>query len=412
MFNNLLKLSPLIPKRTFLKQNYKNFTVLGIETSCDDTGVALVNSDGIVLGEALYSQQDLHLKYGGIIPPRAQDLHRQNIEKAVTECLDKSNTNISNVNVIAVTNCPGLPLSLLIGVRYAKYLSKKYSKPLLPIHHMEAHALSVRMEMKNINYPFLCLLISGGHSQLVLIKSPTDFFLLGETLDDAPGEAFDKVARKLKLRNNPRFEWLNGGAAIELAASECENANRYEFPLPLARNRDCQFSFAGLKNSAFRTMKEVELENEIRPDEIIPYYKDFCAGFQKAVTRHLSHRTQRAIEYCERKKIFTENTEKSLVISGGVACNDYIFNALSIMADHYNYTTYRPSKQLCRDNGAMIAWNAIEKLKQNSSLYLDNQDLNEINIIGKCKLGLNIIDDVIKENISCKWIQIGKVMKS
>lgn len=153
----------------------------------------------------------------------------------------------------------GLPLSLLVGLRYAKYLARKYQKPIMPIHHMEAHALMARMTHK-VPFPFLCILVSGGHSLLTLVKSTSQFYLLGETLDDAPGEAFDKIARRLKLRNLPQYAWLSGGRAIEQAAMLSNNPRRYDFPLPLSHYRDCQFSFAGLKNTATRHIVQQEKE--------------------------------------------------------------------------------------------------------------------------------------------------------
>lgn len=153
----------------------------------------------------------------------------------------------------------GLPLSLLVGLRYAKYLARKYQKPIMPIHHMEAHALMARMTHK-VPFPFLCILVSGGHSLLTLVKSTSQFYLLGETLDDAPGEAFDKIARRLKLRNLPQYAWLSGGRAIEQAAMLSNNPRKYDFPLPLSHYRDCQFSFAGLKNTATRHIVQQEKE--------------------------------------------------------------------------------------------------------------------------------------------------------
>lgn len=153
----------------------------------------------------------------------------------------------------------GLPLSLIVGLRYAKYLARKYRKPIIPIHHMEAHALMARMTNK-VPFPFLCILISGGHSLLTLVKSTSQFYLLGETLDDAPGEAFDKIARRLKLRNLPEYAWLSGGRSIEQAAMSSDNPRKYDFPLPLSHYRDCQFSFAGLKNTATRHILQQERE--------------------------------------------------------------------------------------------------------------------------------------------------------
>lgn len=185
---------------TLVKPKFVRPLILGIETSCDDTGAAIVDGNGTLFGEHLHSQQSTHLQYGGIIPPIAQDLHRKNIENVVCETLRKSNFGFSDLDAFAVTNRPGLPLSLLVGVRYTKHLARKHSKPIIPVHHMEAHALMARMENR-INYPFLTLLCSGGHCLLAFVKSYNDFYLLGETLDDAPGEAFDKVCISVNRLN-------------------------------------------------------------------------------------------------------------------------------------------------------------------------------------------------------------------
>lgn len=167
-------------------------TVLGIETSCDDTGCAVVDSSGKILGEALNSQQQIHLNHGGIIPPIARDLHQQHIEHIVQDALRLASIQLSDVDAIATTVKPGLPLSLLVGMNYGKHLSCKSGKPLIPIHHMEAHALTIRMVQK-VDFPFLVLLISGGHCLLAVAQAVDKFLLLGQSLDDAPGEAFDKL---------------------------------------------------------------------------------------------------------------------------------------------------------------------------------------------------------------------------
>uniref|UniRef100_A0A182RKV9 N(6)-L-threonylcarbamoyladenine synthase n=1 Tax=Anopheles funestus TaxID=62324 RepID=A0A182RKV9_ANOFN len=231
--------------------------VLGIETSCDDTGAALVTGTGKVLGEYIHSQQSSHLRFGGIIPPVAQDIHRANIENVVNKTFQLANISPNDIDAVAVTNRPGLPLSLIVGMRYAKHIARTYDKPLIPIHHMQAHALMARMN-STIRYPFLCLLVSGGHSLLVFVESTARFRLLGETLDDAPGEALDKIARRLKLRNVAEYAQMSGGQAIEVAAQKATNTAAYEFPLPLSKYRDCQFSFAGLKNTATRHILERE----------------------------------------------------------------------------------------------------------------------------------------------------------
>lgn len=217
------------------------------------------------------------------MPPVAQDIHRANIENVVNKTFEIAGLTPKELDAIAVTNRPGeyfllqynlaflinqvlienyrpsgLPMSLIIGMRYAKHIARKYDKPIIPIHHMQAHALMARMTTP-IPFPFLCLLVSGGHSLLVFIEGTDRFRLLGETLDDAPGEALDKIARRLKLRNVAKYEHMSGGQAIELAAlAGASQSSAYDFPLPLSKYRDCQFSFAGLKNTATRHILEQE----------------------------------------------------------------------------------------------------------------------------------------------------------
>jgi N6-L-threonylcarbamoyladenine synthase len=320
----------------------------------------------------------------------------------VTSTIEKSGFTVDDLDAIAVTNRPGLPLSLTVGVRYAKHLARKQFKPIIPIHHMEAHALMARMTDRSVQFPFLCLLISGGHTLLAYVKSVTEFYLLGESIDDAIGEAFDKTARLLKLRNVPEYEWLSGGAALEMAASKSKNPDRYEFPLPIARYRDCQFSFAGLKNNAKRFVDYEEKSLQLSPIDLPPYYEDFCAGFLKACTRHVLHRTQRAIEFCDRKDLFRDVEQRTLVISGGVACNNFIFEALSQMADQFGFRTVRPIKSHCTDNGIMIAWNGVERFMINSDL---TTNYGEIRPIGRCPLGTSWIKQVTDTAIACKWVK-------
>lgn len=323
----------------------------------------------------------------------------------VEDCLSNANLTISDLSGIAVTNRPGLPLSLIIGVRYAKHLARKYDKPLIPIHHMEAHALTALMN-NNVKYPFLCLLASGGHSLLVYVKTVSEFFLLGDSLDDSPGELFDKISRDLKLRNIPEYSWLSGGAAIEKAAKLAKCPARFEFPLPLARQRDCQFSFSGLKNTARRHIEQMEKKHSLGPDEVIPHYEDFCASLLRAVTRHLCHRTQRAIEFCDAENLLPSNDlSRFLVFSGGVACNDFIFDSVSQMAGQFGLMSVRPMKKYCTDNGVMIAWNGVEKLTRGIDLH-EKERIDEIVIQKRSPLGVNSTDKVRDKSIACKWVKI------
>ncbi|XP_023162000.2 probable tRNA N6-adenosine threonylcarbamoyltransferase, mitochondrial [Drosophila hydei] len=378
--------------------------MLGIETSCDDTGIAIVDTTGRVHANVLESQQKFHTRYGGIIPPRAQDLHRTRISAAYERCLEEAQLQPEQLAGIAVTTQPGLPLSLIVGLRFARHLARRHRKPMLPVHHMEAHALQARMEHPNeISYPYLCLLISGGHSQLAMVYGPGRLTLLGETLDDAPGEAFDKIARRLRLYVLPQYRLWNGGRAIEHAARNAENPTAFEFPLPLSQQRNCNFSFAGIKNNSFRAIRKREREERTPPDGIISNYRDFCAGLQNAVSRHLMHRTQRALEYCLERQLFG-SAPPTLVVSGGVANNDAIFENLNHLASAYNCRCYRPSKLYCSDNGVMIAWHGIEQLVQDRDQSL-RLDIDNIDIAGSAGFQQSMVADVELAAIKCKWIK-------
>lgn len=231
-----------------------------------------------ILGEAIHTQRE-SVMFGGVLPPVAQDYHRRNIERVVEESLKQSNVNVEDLDAIAVTNRPGLKMSLSVGLRYAKHLARKHRKPIIPIHHMEAHALTARIE-HDVEFPFLCLLISGGHSLIAVAQSLDKFVLLGDSIDGAPGEAFDKTARYLKLNNLKQFENKSGGQSIEQAARLCsEPTDKYEFPLMLCRYLDCQFSYSGIKNTAKRHIDLQKKLMKLDVDEVIPDYADFCANF-------------------------------------------------------------------------------------------------------------------------------------
>ncbi|XP_017016074.2 probable tRNA N6-adenosine threonylcarbamoyltransferase, mitochondrial [Drosophila takahashii] len=379
--------------------------VLGIETSCDDTGIAIVDTAGRVRANVLDSQQEFHTRYGGIIPPRAQDLHRARIESAYQRCLAEAQLQPEDLAAIAVTTRPGLPLSLLVGLRFARHLARRLQKPLLPVHHMEAHALQARMEHKEICFPFLCLLASGGHCQLVVVHGPGRLTLLGQTLDDAPGEAFDKIGRRLRLHILPEYRLWNGGRAIEHAARLASDPLAYDFPLPLAQQRNCSFSFAGIKNNSFRAIRRRELSERTPPDGVISNYGDFCAGLLRAVSRHLMHRTQRAIEYCllPQLRLFGD-APPTLVMSGGVANNDAIYANIAHLAEQYGCRSYRPSKRYCSDNGVMIAWHGVEQLLQDKQGSL-RFDYDSIDIQGSAGFAECHEEAVQAAAIKCKWIQ-------
>ncbi|CAB3243062.1 unnamed protein product [Arctia plantaginis] len=285
----------------------------------------------------------------------AHELHRDNIEEVVTETLHKASKTVKDVDAIAVTTKPGLLGSLQVGVKYAKHLAKLNNKPLIPIHHMEAHALIARMHQK-LTFPFLVLLISGGHCLLTLVKDVEDFYLLGKGLDNAPGEVFDKVARRMKLKNMSEYSKICGGRAVELAALQATNPEVFEFPLPLLKYRDCNFSFSGLKDSLVRKLIKKEMEHQI-------------AG-------------------C------------------GVACNDFIFKSIELLAENTKYKAFRPPPRLCTDNGVMIAWNGLEKLQNH---YAPKTDISLKEIDPTAPLGKCLIDEVKKAHIKIKRIRLNSV---
>lgn len=385
----------------------ENTTVLGIETSCDDTACAVVNGAGKILGESLFNQNLLHLRYGGVNPVIAHELHRDNIEAVATEALKKAQLSVTDIDAIAVTTRPGLLTSLQVGVKYSMYLSRIYQKPLISIHHMEAHALVARL-FYDIPYPFLVLLISGGHCLLAVVRNTNDFVLLGQSLDNAPGEIMDKAARRMKLRNMPEYSIVSGGRAIELAAMKSKTPEMFQFTIPLIRNRDCNFSFSGLKDALVRIVLRKEEEHGIIGSAIIPEVCDLCAAFQLTIAEHIFHRTERAVLFCEKTKLLSSQC-KNIVVSGGVACNNFIFNSIKLLGDKLGYSVYRPPQKVCTDNGIMIAWNGIEKLRQQEHITTKVQ-LQDIE--PTAPLGINLIDKVIAANLPTKVTRLLKLQHS
>ncbi|XP_032779692.2 probable tRNA N6-adenosine threonylcarbamoyltransferase, mitochondrial [Daphnia magna] len=371
--------------------------VLGIETSCDDTGAAIVDSKGNVIGEALHSQLQTHLEMGGIIPPIARDLHIENISRIVETALQNADLEIKDLSAIAATVKPGMPLSLLVGTHFAKQLCKKSNIPFIPIHHMEAHALTARM-VEKVDFPFLVLLASGGHCLLAVANKIDEFLLLGESIDNAPGEVLDKVARRLKLRNLPAFSTLSGGKAIEELAKQGD-ATAFDFGnQPMYKYNDCSFSFSGLRAKIHRHVEREEKNHNVEADQVLPSAANLCASFQHALFGHICRRLQRGMLYVDMKQMIPEGARK-LVVSGGVACNSHFRKYLSIVCAEMGYTLVCPPPKLCTDNGIMIAWNGMEKWTAGVGVA---KDIDAIDIEPKATLGINMIEDVRSCNISLK----------
>ncbi|XP_061180316.1 tRNA N6-adenosine threonylcarbamoyltransferase, mitochondrial-like [Saccostrea echinata] len=343
--------------------------VLGIETSCDDTGAAVVDTDGQILGESLYSQSNIHIKSGGINPRTAQSLHREQIENVVNTALKRSGKSLQELDAIAVTVEPGLSICLGVGVGYAKELVAQSGLPMIPIHHMQAHALTARM-LENIEFPFLVLLISGGHCILTVAQDVNRFLMIGNGLDTSPGDCLEKVARKLNLKSLPQCENLNGGAAIELL-TKGGDPHKIPFSVAVLKQPSCNFSFSGLRSQGEHVIELQRKEEGISEDEVISDVTDFCASLQYCIAFQICRRLQRAFIYCQMKDLLPSNP--TLVVSGGVASNQYIRKCLQQVCGENSARLICPPPKLCTDNGIMIAWNGVEKLKVGQGISKDPQ---------------------------------------
>ncbi|XP_051009735.1 tRNA N6-adenosine threonylcarbamoyltransferase, mitochondrial [Acomys russatus] len=367
---------------------FRHKLVLGIETSCDDTAAAVVDETGNVLGEAIHSQTEVHLKTGGIVPPVAQQLHRENIQRIVEETLSASSISPSDLSAIATTIKPGLALSLGVGLAFSLQLVNQFKKPFVPIHHMEAHALTIRLTNK-VEFPFLVLLISGGHCLLALVRGVSDFLLLGKSLDIAPGDMLDKVARRLSLTKHPECSTMSGGKAIEHLAKQGDKGH-FTINPPMQNAKNCNFSFSGLQHIIDKLIRHKEKEEGIEKGQILSSAADIAAAVQHTTACHLAKRTHRAIVFCKQRDLLPP-TNAVLVVSGGVASNLYIRRVLEIVANATQCTLLCPPPRLCTDNGIMIAWNGIERLRAGLGIL---HDVEDVRYEPKCPLGVDISKEV------------------
>ncbi|XP_024142523.1 probable tRNA N6-adenosine threonylcarbamoyltransferase, mitochondrial [Oryzias melastigma] len=362
----------LLDIKSLTRKAHYSRLVLGIETSCDDTGAAVLDETGTILGESLYSQKEVHLRTGGIIPTVAQQLHRESIEVVVHEALERSGVAPSQLSAVATTVKPGLALSLGIGLEFSKKFVRKHNKPFIPIHHMEAHALTIRM-LQPVPFPFLVLLVSGGHSLLAVARGVDDFLHLGHTLDEAPGDTLDKVARRLSLTKHPNCSTLSGGQAIELLARSGDR-RKFPFRTPMGRIYDCCFSFAGLRSQITMSIMKKEAEEGIEQGTLLSCVNDIAAATQHTVAVHLAKRTHRAILFCKENGLLSSE-DPILVMSGGVASNQYIRKTLTVLTEKTGLRLLCPPPRFCTDNGVMIAWNGVERLREGKGILSPNEDV-------------------------------------
>lgn len=329
----------------------KDILCLGIETSCDETSVSVVKNGREVFSNVISSQIDIHKKYGGVVPEIASRNHIENMNIVIEEALNKANVTFNDIDIIAVTYGPGLVGALLVGVSAAKGLAYALNKPLVGVHHIEGHIAANYIEHKELKPPFVSLVISGGHTHLINVKSYNEFEILGKTRDDAVGEAFDKIARVLGLE-------YPGGPKVDKLAKEGEIT--YKFPRTYFDNLD--FSFSGLKTAVLNTVNN---SKEIKDEDI-------CVSFEEAVSEVLVKNSLKALK---------QNECDKLVLAGGVAANSYIREKLKNALEKEGYKLYYPSNILCTDNAAMIASAGYYRYIEGQTSSLD------LNAVANLKIG-------------------------
>lgn len=311
--------------------------VLGIESSCDETGVAIYSGEGGLLAHQLYSQIALHAQYGGVVPELASRDHIRKLPLLVNAAIEEAGISLSDLDGIAFTKGPGLIGALMVAATYAQGLGLALNIPILGVNHMEAHLMAVMLEENKPHYPFVTLLVSGGHTQLVLVKEFGHYELLGESLDDAVGEAFDKTAKIMGL------PYPGGPELAKLA--ETGDPSRYNFPRPMLNRPGLEFSFSGIKTKALLT-----IESATEAD-----YPDIAAAFQEALIDTIIQKSLRALK-------MTEATE--LVVSGGVGANKHLREELRALSRARGFNVYFPRSEFCTDNGAMVAYLGYARLSR------------------------------------------------
>lgn len=316
--------------------------VLAIESSCDETGIAIYDSEQGLLSHALYSQVEMHAIYGGVVPELASRDHIRKAIPLIKEVMTAANTRSDELDGIAYTSGPGLAGALLVGACLARSLAWSWGLPTLAVHHMEGHLLAPLLEDNAPEFPFVALLVSGGHTQLVDVKGIGQYEVLGESIDDAAGEAFDKTAKMMDLP-------YPGGPHIAKLAQQ-GTAGRFKFPRPMTDRPGLDFSFSGLKTFARNTIMKCQTETGLTEQD----KADIALAFEQAAVDTLAIKCKRALEQTGRKR---------LVIAGGVSANKYLREKLHGLMDKLNGEVFYPRPEFCTDNGAMIAYAGCQRMK-------------------------------------------------
>ena len=343
----------------------KNITFLGIETSCDETAAAVIreNDEGTadILSNVVSSQIEEHKKFGGVVPELAARAHLENIEYIIDTALKESGTTINEIDGVAATAGPGLIVCLTVGLNIGKSIAAFSNKPLIGVNHLEGHALSPGLNEK-IKFPYLLLLISGGHSQYLIVKDVNEYEQLGTTIDDALGEAFDKTAKMLDLG-------YPGGPNVEKFSKEGDE-NFYKLPEPIINKAGCNLSFAGLKTAVLRESKKINGDVKLK--------YNLAASFQKTINKILYKKTKIAVDMFKKK---TKKENFQLIVAGGVAANKTIRENLTQLSNEMNFEIIYPDLKFCGDNASMIAWAGIQRFKKDL--------IDDLNITAKSRWPLD-----------------------
>ena len=329
--------------------------ILGIESSCDETAASIIQENDrsipTILSNIVSSQVDVHKEFGGVVPELAARSHIEKIDLITKKAIDESSIKLEDIDAVAATAGPGLIVCLSVGLSFGKAMAYSLNKPFIAVNHLEGHALSPKLNSK-LHYPYLLLLISGGHSQFLSIKSLGKYKRLGTTIDDAVGEAFDKTAKLLGIE-------FPGGPQIEIYAKK-GNPKKYALPKPIINKGGCNLSFAGLKTAVLRIAKQIKTEQE---------KYDLAASFQRTIEEILYKKSKVAFE---KFKNINGDKNNTFVVAGGVAANKKIRKILTNLCEEENFKSIFPSINLCGDNAAMIAMVGLEKFKMKQFDDLDH----------------------------------------
>ncbi|KAL6743405.1 hypothetical protein Aduo_016447 [Ancylostoma duodenale] len=332
--------------------------VLGIESSCDDTAVALVQDDKKVLSSRRFADRETQRRLGGISPREVALQHKEHLPRLLDECLNESSLSVSDVDAIAVSTKPGLIIALKEGIRKGLELSRLYKKDFISIHHMRAHALSAFLVCDSLSFPFLSMLISGGHALIVLVCGASDFTIFGESTSGSPGECLDKIARELQISEMREFLDVHPGAAVEQLASRSSPNGHLRYSVIGPHTSGADMNFSQLKSSYLNLARKHRTEEGFS-------IEDFCASVQHHVTRHIVSKMHNCLEYLRVSEQLPHI--KHIVISGGVAANGYICNGISKLSSLHGLEVVTVPPRLCTDNAEMVAWNGILCLTENSA---------------------------------------------